>query len=297
MWIIGALLLVVILVFAVSAYKKHYTIKQIREAPKQEQTEQQEEAEEVSETTDEEEKKRKEDPVKDFISDKAEKAMNRFFTKELNIVAIGDSLTEGVGDEADNGGYVGILKDTINQDRELVEMKNFGKEGNRSDQLMARLDDEEIEAALEDADIILVTIGANDIMKIFKENFTNLTLDKFSNGKSNYERRLDEIITSMDDMNPRADIYLVGFYNPFKRYFADIEELEIIIEDWNNIGREVTEEHRHVHFIPTKDLFEDTSINYLSSDNFHPNHLGYELMAERVLEYITNEGEPLDEEE
>src|SRR5699024_494287 len=222
---------------------KHYTIKQIREAPKQEQTEQQEEAEEVSETTDEEEKKRKEDPVKDFISDKAEKAMNRFFTKELNIVAIGDSLTEGVGDEADNGGYVGILKDTINQDRELVEMKNFGKEGNRSDQLMARLDDEEIEAALEDADIILVTIGANDIMKIFKENFTNLTLDKFSNGKSNYERRLDEIITSMDDMNPRADIYLVGFYNPFKRYFADIEELEIIIEDWNNIGREVTEEH------------------------------------------------------
>src|SRR5699024_7357877 len=118
-----------------------------------------------------------------------------------------------------------------------------------------------------------------------------------SNGKSNYEERLDEIITSMDDMNPRADIYLVGFYNPFKRYFADIEELEIIIEDWNNIGREVTEEHRHVHFIPTKDLFEDTSINYLSSDNFHPNHLGYELMAERVLEYITNEGEPLDEEE
>lgn len=291
---IGVILLAVMLFFGWSAFKKHYTLKQIKEIPAQEEAQPKDEPE-----SDEDEQKteKKKDPVKEFISEKAENAMKRFFTKELEIVAIGDSLTEGIGDEMNNGGYVGILTDTINQDRDLVEIENYGKQGNRTDQLIARLEDAEITASLKEADIILITIGANDIMRIFKENFTNLTLDKFSSEQESYEDRLHEIFTTMRSLNSRANIYLIGFYNPFERYFADIEELEIIVDNWNSIGEEVTTNYENVHYIPTKDLFEDTTIDYLSDDNFHPNHLGYELMAERILEYLTNEGEPVDEEE
>lgn len=295
-WTIITILLIASLIFGISTFKKHYTIKQIKDLPKQEEVlqEEVETEQEIEEEQTDEDSQQKEDPVKEFISEKAEKAMKRLFTKELKIVAIGDSLTEGVGDETGNGGYVGILTDTINQDRDLIDTKNFGKNGNRSDQLLARMDDPEIEAALDEADMILITIGANDIMEIFKDNFTDLTMDKFTTGKLNYEKRLNKIFTMMEDMNHRADIYLIGFYNPFKQYFADIEELEIIIQNWNTIGKEVTEKYDDVHYIPTGDLFEDTSINYLSDDQFHPNHLGYELMAERILEYITNEGDPID---
>lgn len=291
---IGVILLAVMLFFGWSAFKKHYTLKQIKEIPAQEEAQPKDEPE-----SDEDEQKteKKKDPVKEFISEKAENAMKRFFTKELEIVAIGDSLTEGIGDEMNNGGYVGILTDTINQDRDLVEIENYGKQGNRTDQLIGRLEDAEITASLKEADIILITIGANDIMRIFKENFTNLTLDKFSSEQESYEDRLHEIFTTMRSLNSRANIYLIGFYNPFERYFADIEELEIIVDNWNSIGEEVTTNYENVHYIPTKDLFEDTTIDYLSDDNFHPNHLGYELMAERILEYLTNEGEPVDEEE
>lgn len=296
-WILGAVLVTALLVFGISAVKKHYTLKQMRDLPVQteEKTEEQEEAQET--TKEETTPTGKEDPVRDFLSEKARKAMKQIFTKELQIVAIGDSLTEGIGDEVEEGGYVTILEDTVNQEKPLIEVENYGKQGNRSDQLLERMEEPEIEESLEEADIILITIGANDIMKIFKENFTDLSLDKFAPGKSKYEERLHHIFTSMKKNNPKADIYLIGFYNPFKRYFADIEELEIIIDDWNAVSANVTEEYGKVHYIPTKDLFEDTSINYLSDDNFHPNHLGYELMAERVLEYMTNEGEPNEETE
>lgn len=299
---LGAVLLAALLIFGISAAKKHYTLKQMRDLPIQTEkpVEKQEEVQETAEEEEEEEETTltgREDPVRDFLSEKGKKAIKRIFTKELQIVAIGDSLTEGIGDEVEEGGYVSILEATVNQEGPLIEVENYGKQGNRSDQLLVRMDEPEIEASLTEADIILITIGANDIMKIFKENFTNLSLDKFSPGKISYEERLHQMFTSMEKDNPKADIYLIGFYNPFKKYFADIEELDTIIDEWNAVSAEVAEEYDQTYYIPTKDLFEDTSINYLSDDNFHPNHLGYELMAERVLEYMTNEGEPYDETE
>ena len=36
-----------------------------------------------------------------------------FFPKDLNIVTLGDSLTQGVGDESKNSGYVGLIEDNL----------------------------------------------------------------------------------------------------------------------------------------------------------------------------------------
>jgi len=126
-------------------------------------------------------------------------------------------------------------------------------------------------------------------MQVFKENFTDLTLEKFAGEQVNYENRLRSIFTSINEINPQLDIFLIGFYNPFSRYFSDIDELEIIVESWNESSRLVTEQFDNVTFIPINDLFENIDTEYLSSDNFHPNHQGYRMMAERILLYLTGE--------
>ena len=59
-------------------------------------------------------------------------------------MAIGDSLTEGVGDESENGGYVGILNNTFEDNNLNITVDNFGKKGNRSDQLLKRLEKKDI---------------------------------------------------------------------------------------------------------------------------------------------------------
>lgn len=300
--IISVILLLVGLFFLGSYVKKQYTLQQIQEAPQQEETETENEndSEENDENKTNKEEENKEDSFKNYLNEKAEKFMDRFFTKQLNVVAIGDSLTEGVGDK-ENNGYVGILDDSVNHDKDLLEFENFGKKGNRTDQLLHRLEDEEdIEDSIDDADIILITIGANDIMQIFKNNITDLTLDKFSDETLEYEERLNDIFDAIEEYNKKADVFLIGFYNPFTRYFDDIEELDTIVNEWNDIGQETIEERPHGHYIPVKDIFDDTEDDYMSDDNFHPNHKGYQLMAERVLEYITNDKEDVanqDEEE
>src|SRR5690625_7956906 len=95
----------------------------------------------------------------------------------------------------------------------------------------------------------------------------------------------------MNEINNILRIYLIGFYNPFNRYFSDIDLLEIIVENWNTSSRLVTEEYGNITFIPVKDLFEKTDTEYLASINFHRNHQGYQMIAERILEYFTGEEE------
>lgn len=281
------------LIFFIFFNKDQTPDKPVQEIIKEKVENKEEEVEEEKDETPEnsEEVSVKEDPVREFFSDKLKKATKFFFSQEVKVVTLGDSLTEGSGDETNNGGYVGILDDTINQDKQVVEFQNFAKGGSRSGQLLDRLQDDDVVEALEDADIVLITIGANDIMQVFKENFTDLTLEKFTSEQIRYEHRLEAIFSSIQEINAEADIYLIGFYNPFKEYFADIEELDFIVNSWNQIGNDVTKKFNHVHYIPIKDLFDNAETNYFSEDNFHPNALGYRMMAERILQHVLNEGE------
>ena len=208
------------------------------------------------------------------------------FKKDLRIVSIGDSLTEGVGDETESGGYVGILNHTFEDNQLNIRIENYGKKGNRTDQLLKRLDQDEIASSIKKADIILITIGANDIMKVAKDNFLNLTTEPFNRELEEYEERLRAIFHKMKERNPDVHIYLIGFYNPFEQYFGHIEELGMIATNWNEAGKALTEEFEHVSYIPTADLFVPSDTKLLADDQFHPNTTGYKRMAERILEEI-----------
>ena len=189
-------------------------------------------------------------------------------------MAIGDSLTQGVGDETDQGGYIGILDRTINDGLQSVEIVNFGKRGNRTDQLLKRLEQEKIAREIADSDLVLITIGANDIMKIARENIMHLVIDDFVAEMDGYESRIRQIFETI--------------YNPFQQYFKDIKELDLIVGAWNTASSNIASEYENITFIPTEDLFTVKATNLFAEDNFHPNYEGYYLIAERVLDYITN---------
>lgn len=207
--------------------------------------------------------------------------------EDVNIVALGDSLTQGVGDDTNQGGYVGILDRTLQSLDTNIHFDNFGKRGNRTDQLLKRLEEEpELADAIEEADIIIITIGANDIMQVLKENIMDLEISQFNEEQNFYEERLNEILDKIRAMNADSSIYLVGVFNPFKNYFEDIPELNQIISNWNAIGRETVNQYEGGTFVPIDDLFDDETEELFSEDNFHPNYDGYYLMAERILEYF-----------
>ncbi|WP_347862091.1 SGNH/GDSL hydrolase family protein [Salimicrobium sp. PL1-032A] len=253
-------------------------------SPSEEETEREEESDEEASLS---------EGIREAFSNVIEDARTLFIQNDVNITALGDSLTQGVGDRTDQGGYVGILEESINQNVDLGEEKvtidNFGKRGNRTDQLLKRMEQEEIQSSIEQADLLLITIGANDVMKVIKENVSSLDYQQFVEAQSQYETNLREIFANIRELNPEASIYILGVYNPFNEYFNHIPELNRIMNDWNRITQDVMTEFEGTTFIPIRDIFENTEEDLLWEDNFHPNELGYKRMAARVLEYIRDD--------
>ncbi|GAE94526.1 lipase/acylhydrolase with GDSL-like motif [Gracilibacillus boraciitolerans JCM 21714] len=185
---------------------------------------------------------------------------------------------------------MGILEDRLDEQNYDVTFDNFGKRGNRTDHLLKRLHEEpEITKALEDADIVLMTIGANDIMQIMKDNFMNLTVEPFVEAREPYGNRLSEIFDYILSVQPEAEVYLLGFFNPFEKYFGDIEPLRQILTRWNHKSLEVTNQYDQVTYIPMQDIYQNEAQDVFAEDNFHPNSKGYELIAERVINYLEND--------
>jgi lysophospholipase L1-like esterase len=213
-----------------------------------------------------------------------------FIPKDLKVVSIGDSLTQGVGDSTKSGGYIPYLQTQLESLKSIknAEFTNYGVRGNRTDQLLKRLNKEEIKESIDEADLVIITIGGNDVMKTFKENISNLTIKAFEGAMVDYEKRLHNIIQKIQSYNPDAGIVLIGIYNPFSTWFSDIKELNQIIVEWNTISRKVIGEYNQTEFVGVQNMFLNSEKNLLfEEDYFHPNDLGYKLMANRMFEILT----------
>ncbi|MDQ0271998.1 SGNH/GDSL hydrolase family protein [Cytobacillus purgationiresistens] len=215
-----------------------------------------------------------------------------FFPVDLNVVSVGDSLTQGVGDTTEKGGYVPYLERLLNNDKgiEQTEIHNYGVRGNRSNQLLNKLETDEVKQALGEADLVIITIGGNDIMKVIRENFTRLNLDDFDIEKRVFEENLRDVLNSIREGNSNSTVLLVGLYNPFLEWFSHIKEMSMIMDDWNQASKSILSDYEGTYFVDIDDIFEKSEEDLLYTDYFHPNNRGYELIAGRIYERLQEEG-------
>lgn len=209
-----------------------------------------------------------------------------FLPKDLAIVSVGDSLTQGVGDSTGKGGYVPYLQTLLEETKGVnkADFLNYGVRGNRSDQLLKRIKTEEVSESIKKADSVILTIGGNDIMKVVRNNITNLQMDSFKAQLSEYEVNLNNVLASIREYNPKAVVILVGVYNPFIKMFSDIKEMNQIVADWNNTSEKVLAKYEHTYFVSIESIFENPTSDLLYEDYFHPNDKGYQLIAEAIYD-------------
>lgn len=230
----------------------------------------------------------------------------------IHLVAVGDSLTQGVGDTTNSGGYVPLIAKSLTETYHLngVQTDNFGIAGNRTDQILKRVKkDKKLIAALKDADVITLTTGGNDVMKVVRsEIMNNISLDSFTKPRKNYQKTLTKLYSTIRKYNKKAPIYQFGIYNPFYVNFPELTEMQDIITEWNQASKKIVQQQEKAYFIPINDQINkgkdgnvgvevenktadgetnDSSntgeivVNKVISDadNFHPNNLGYQIMA------------------
>lgn len=214
-----------------------------------------------------------------------------FIPKNIKVVSIGDSLTQGVGSGEYVNGYIHFLKKDIEQLKGIkhAEFQNFGVKGNRTDQLLKRLKNPAIKYNIQEAEAVIITIGGNDIMQVIKDNLLGLKVDTFSVAETGYRNRLQEILMTVREYNNTAAIILVGIYNPFIKWFSDMKEMDMVVKNWNNVSAETVANYDNALFVPVDDIFKNNEESLLYTDYFHPNSRGYKKIAKRIFEYMERE--------
>ena len=225
----------------------------------------------------------------------------------FHYVAIGDSLTEGVGDTTNQGGFVPLLAQSLTDTYDYqVTDSNYGVSGNTSKQILQRMQEKtDIQKSLVKADMMTLTVGGNDVMAVIRKNLTSLSVSTFTKPAKSYQKRLRQIIELARAENEDLPIYILGIYNPFYLNFPDMTEMQEIVDNWNNATESVTEEYANVYFVPINDdLYkgingeegivstsgdQTTVINdvLFSGDHFHPNNIGYQIMSDVTMEKIS----------
>ncbi|MGT2958088.1 GDSL family lipase [Streptococcus bovimastitidis] len=226
--------------------------------------------------------------------------------KELSYIAIGDSLTEGVGDSTGQGGFIPLLKKDIEAHYPVtIQTQNYGVSGNTSLQILTRMrQDKSLQADLKNADLMTLTVGGNDVMAVIRKDLTNLDISSFDQPMLDYQERLEKIITIAKKSNKDIHIYVLGIYNPFYLNFPEITQMQEIVDNWNQKTKKTIAQYDNVHFVPINDqLYKGVDgkegivqsegdkkriLNDVlySGDHFHPNNIGYQIMSDTVMESI-----------
>ncbi|MBL5782725.1 hypothetical protein HV481_13275 [Bacillus sporothermodurans] len=114
----------------------------------------------------------------------------------------------------------------------------------------------------------------------------NLDLKKEKRAEQSYLKNLKNIYSTLRSINKKATIFHIGLYNPFMKMEQSKLTSEIV-RQWNYDSAELAADYKEIVYVPTFDLFELNTNDYLFNDKFHPNAAGYQLIAERVASLIT----------
>lgn len=140
-------------------------------------------------------------------------------------VALGDSLASGTTyDGKDDGpgtefpGYPDYIAERFG--KSTIDFKNFGVAGYTSAQLKDDvLNKPAVRQAIAEATHITVDIGANDLLGLLpKQPGEVLNPEQVQQGIAAVSANINTILSTIDQLNPKTNVYVMGYYNAFAYY-------------------------------------------------------------------------------
>jgi lysophospholipase L1-like esterase len=203
----------------------------------------------------------------------------------IDYFAFGDSLTAGTGASGGKGfvpRYHSYLEECT---RRSIRLGKSGTEGATSGELLDLLRyNKSIRAAVEQAKLITITSGGNDLMQAAIPFFMEGKFQHLTKALRRYVVNSRQMISTIQHLKAgQSNRYLIlylGLYNPL----ANIPIANIWIHKFNHYSRALA--RQGVIYVDAYSDFHQREAELLSSDHVHPNAEGYKVIADCMIREV-----------
>lgn len=214
------------------------------------------------------------------------------------VLALGDSLAEGVGVDEPRDGYVSRFHRAIGEaDGTSYGLVNLGASGETSGSILTQGQLAQAESVLASRPAAYVTldVGANDVLSHLQSPDCGSDLqstacqERVEQTLVDYRTNLDAILARLTAAAGDAQVVLLTTYNPFSLGLgqsAQEAQSDVIISRLNTVATEVAAAHGVVvadGFTPMQDTTAATTHMLGAEPDIHPNAAGYDVLANAVL--------------
>ena len=202
----------------------------------------------------------------------------------LHIIALGDSLAYGAGDESGEG-IAGRLEHELRAHGvSVVETVNLGVNGAQTNDVLARLRVKRVRDLIATSDAIVLSVGANDLFRT-PHSREELLRAPFAVAER-ILGRIENIVAEIHEINPRTRVMLLGGYNPVPRHeWASTINQYLVLWDETLAAR--FEDDPRVAVVKMSDIV--TAQRLSRHDDFHPGAQAYEEAAKRIAAMLLRE--------
>lgn len=197
---------------------------------------------------------------------------------QQDILIIGDSIGFGIGDAPDKG--IGKRYTDLMGEGKITptQLNNISVPGHLSSDLLTLISGQENESFISAANLIIISIGGNDLNRVAQGDVLSLDV-RYQETLESYKENLQLIIKRIREINPKAQLALIGLYNPYNE--EQPQNARLLLE-WNYETQRIVNIDSKMAYIPTYEQFEYHLETYLAEDHFHPSSEGYQVIADQL---------------
>ncbi|WML58313.1 L,D-transpeptidase family protein [Neobacillus sp. PS2-9] len=206
---------------------------------------------------------------------------------QVEYVALGDSLAAGMtplGEDKKpvngvdpNWGYPNYIAEKFAKTYQLIDFVNYGVSGYKTDDVIADLGKAEVQKEIKEATHVTIDIGANDLLPVIQTKPADAPATI-----ATIAAKLNGILSTIDALNPKVKVYVMGYYNPFP-YVTDVQQkaqFEQLLTAMNGQIQAQAVKNGDT-FVPTAQVINTANFTeYLPNpQNIHLSVTGYQVVA------------------
>jgi lysophospholipase L1-like esterase len=197
--------------------------------------------------------------------------------RPITYLAIGDSLTEGIGAENREKcfveGYFRYIRCTSQ-----CRVVNYGRSGMVSAELLRELtSSSSLRSILPEVNEVTISIGGNDLIQVAQQN---VSLVKVLQVTDHLIHNLKGILSQINENSPKAKIVLLGLYMPNITTNKWMPIATTFLRRVNKHYRQVAHNSGAMFADPFEVFFSKPELFY---DEVHPNNKGYEQLTDILI--------------